>query len=200
MPAAALRTRVRATVAGAILTAAEAVALAAGLDGVTVAAVAAEAGVAVGTLYNHFADREAIIAALFKVRRAALRPLITAASDATRALPFEDRLRALMRQLLVGFGPYEAFLRLSILADSQGSRLRPRDPSLAAPTLEALEDCLRAGARRKLFPVRMAPAYARMLHGQLRSIFVWRLTAEPALAADGDFIVDAFLRGVARPA
>src|SRR5258708_31841270 len=52
------------------------------------------AGVAVGTLYNYFPDRDALLVALFQMRRAQLIPQIEALAEAARTLPFDRRLRA----------------------------------------------------------------------------------------------------------
>lgn len=64
-----------------------------GLDGTTMSAVAAEAGMSKRTLYSIFADREALFAAyLGRIRSEFVRDLT--ADD--RALPFEGRLRQLL--------------------------------------------------------------------------------------------------------
>jgi AcrR family transcriptional regulator len=192
-----LRRKLREQVADSILDAAEQIALEAGLGGMTVAAVATRAGVAVGTLYNYFPDSHGIIAALFRTRRNTLLPMINAAAAATKGLPFETRLRELVRHLLVAFDTHAAFIRLSVLADRDGTKGKPRDTLLMTRTVHALELVMREGARRKLFPTRQAPVYARMMHGALRSLYLWRMCsgAEP-ISADGDLLVDTFLHGI----
>ena len=67
-----LRQRLRAETRAAILAAAEEVFAARGLRGARMEAIASRAGVAVGTLYNHFQDREALLSALIQSRRQAL--------------------------------------------------------------------------------------------------------------------------------
>ena len=66
----ALRQRIRETTAQAILAAAEEVFANKGLHAAHMGEIAALAGVAVGTLYNHFADRDALLAGLLEDRRA----------------------------------------------------------------------------------------------------------------------------------
>src|SRR6185369_9232614 len=85
-----VRTKVREAVSEAILEAAEAVALENGLEASSAAAIAARAGVAVGTLYNYFPDRDGILSALFKSRRAEILPGVEAAAAAGAGLPFEE--------------------------------------------------------------------------------------------------------------
>jgi AcrR family transcriptional regulator len=196
-PRSPLRRKLREQVADSILDAAEAIALEAGLGGMTVSAVAHRAGVAVGTLYNYFPDSTGIVAALFRARRNTLLPLISSAAAATRGLPFETRLREFTRRLLAAFDTHAAFIRLAVLADRDGTKGKPRDTMLLTRTVAALEQIMREGARRKLFPARLAPIYARMMHGALRSLYLWRMCSggEP-ISNDGDLLVDTFLHGI----
>ncbi len=84
-----MRLRAREAASTVILEAAEEVASQRGLEATSTAAIAERAGVAVGTLYNYFPDRDALIAALFKYRRDELIPRIVAAAAETKHLPFE---------------------------------------------------------------------------------------------------------------
>ena len=67
-PAPRLRARIRETTEQAILAAAEEVFADAGLHAAHMGTIAARAGVSVGTLYNHFEDREALLAGLLLAR------------------------------------------------------------------------------------------------------------------------------------
>ena len=69
-PPQSLRERFRETTLQAVLTAAEDVFADAGLHAGHMGEIAERAGVAVGTLYNHFADREALLAGLSDARYA----------------------------------------------------------------------------------------------------------------------------------
>jgi AcrR family transcriptional regulator len=192
-----LRRRLREQIADQILDAAEEIALELGVGGMTIAAVASRAGVAVGTLYNYFPDGHGIVSALFRARRATLLPLITAAEAATRGLPFELRLRDFVRMLLVAFERHKRFVRVAVLVDRDSSKIKPRDTAVTTHTVSAFDQIMREGARRKLFPVRQAPVYARMMHGALRSLYLWRMSAgaEP-ISSDGDLLVETFLHGI----
>ena len=63
-----MRERFRREVATAIAAAAEAVFAEEGVHSAHVGHIAKRAGVAVGTLYNHFEDRDALLAALLRER------------------------------------------------------------------------------------------------------------------------------------
>ena len=63
-----LRDRLREATLREIMTAAEEVFGESGLDAATMAQIAERAGVAVGTLYNRFADRDALLEALLSER------------------------------------------------------------------------------------------------------------------------------------
>src|SRR5437879_6605361 len=67
-----LRSRLREQTATAILEAAEQVFADQGLAASHMNDIAALAGVAVGTLYNHFKDRDALLSALLEMRRSGL--------------------------------------------------------------------------------------------------------------------------------
>ena len=82
-----------------ILQAAYAVALRAGIDGVTVRAVAAEAGLSHGLVLFHFGRKDQLVAALLD-RVLATTTLVHASADGTRPGRAPDRLRALLRQEL----------------------------------------------------------------------------------------------------
>lgn len=189
-----MRRKLREHVADAILDAAEAVAIETGLGGLTITAVADRAGVAAGTLYNYFADRDAIIAALFRSRSASLEPLIAAAAKAVRQQPFEQRLREFVHRLIAAFAAHERFLRIATLADRDGVKVN-RDTKLLDESIAALDAIMREGARAKLFPAARAPVYARLLHGMLRAMFLWQLSAKD-IAAECDLVVETFLHGV----
>lgn len=189
----------RATVADAILDAALAVASEHGVEAATAAAIAARAGVAVGTLYNYFPDRDGIFAALFTQRRAALAPRITAAAEAVAGLPFAPRLRGFVDALLTIFEDQRAFLRLAITAADAGlARAKATGPQLLPLLEQAFEDIVRAGASARRFPAAQAPALARMLLGAVKGLALWRIAEGEPMAGDGPLVCDAWLGGLDR--
>jgi AcrR family transcriptional regulator len=191
-----VRAKVREAVSEAILEAAEAVALENGIEAATAAAIAARAGVAVGTLYNYFPDRDGILSALFKARRAEILPAIEAGATAAAPLAFAERLRAYVRSLLEVFDDHSNFVKLAVTADAEGAKIRGRDKTLMTQVLHQIEQIMKDGAARKLFPASRVTPYTRMLQGALKGLMHWRVDESGSLASDADLVVDVFLRGV----
>jgi AcrR family transcriptional regulator len=192
-----VRAKVREAVSEAILEAAEAVALENGLEAASAAAIAGRAGVAVGTLYNYFPDRDGILSALFKVRRAEMLPELDAAAAAAASLPFEERLRAYVRRLLEVFDAHSNFLKIAVAADNESNRVRGKDKTLMTQVLHHIEQIMKDGAARKLFPASRVPVYTRMLQALLKGFVLWRVEQGESFVADGEVLSETFLHGVA---
>ncbi|MFT3698044.1 MAG: TetR/AcrR family transcriptional regulator [Kofleriaceae bacterium] len=188
------RSQVRAQILEAILDATEAVAIEAGVGGLTVGAIAKKAGVAVGTLYNYYPNTDAILAALFKQRRAVLLPAIEAAALSKGT--FETRLRDTMTKLCAAYESHVDFLRVAVQVDRIGNKIKPRDTAINDATANALETVMKQGAREKRFLASRVAPYTRMLHGSLRAMFVWRLTDDRSAPISADLLVETFLHGV----
>ncbi len=196
-----LRTRLREAASDAILDAAEAVASEHGLEAASCAAIAKRAGVAVGTLYNYFPDREGILTALFASRREALIPRILDAAYAHCDKPFEPRLRGFVKDVMTAYEESRPFLRLALDAD----RVMPKvkDPRATATLLTAFTDSLEAifrdAAAHGRFPKGHETVYARMIQGSLKSLTIWHIEQGRRLTDDIDLVLDAFMRGLGDP-
>jgi AcrR family transcriptional regulator len=183
-----MRLRAREAAATALLEAAEEVAAARGLEATSIAAIAERAGVAVGTLYNYFPDRDALLAALFKLRRDALLPRLVAAAEAAAHLPFEERLRAYLAGVARAFDEFRRFCRVAMAAEG-AIKPRPRSVLLATIT-ESLTEILRSPARSR------AEELARMLFGGLKAQLGWRLERDEPLEPAAELLADVFLSGI----
>src|SRR5436190_21516746 len=75
-----------------------------GLAGFTTNAVAERAGVSIGTLYQYFADKGALLRALGEREMAAALASIGRALSADAEASIEDRVRAVVRALVNAFG------------------------------------------------------------------------------------------------
>src|SRR5262245_5197570 len=95
-----LRDRIRETTVQAILAAAEEEFADAGFHAARMGEIASKAGVSVGTLYNHFADREALLAGLLAAQRADLIDRIDAAIREGAGRPLRERLRGILGAFL----------------------------------------------------------------------------------------------------
>jgi AcrR family transcriptional regulator len=106
-----LRARMRESTRQAILDAAEVVYGERGFSGGRLERIAGQAGVAVGTLYNHFADRDALVRALLDKKRAELLRRVDAGIGAANGV-FEPQLIALVSSVFEYFGQHRRLFAL----------------------------------------------------------------------------------------
>lgn len=194
-----LKARLREAASGAILDAVEDVALDRGIDNASIAAIAERAGVAVGTLYNYFPDRDAMFSALFRARRGEMSPRIGEAAKQAESLPFEQRLRTYTRAVFSVFDAHRPFVRLALALDQQGRRVADREPSLVAIFTTHVEAIFRDAAAQRIVAEARVLELARFFIGAMKGYKTW--TIESDRTADADFFVDTFLHGAiaARP-
>jgi len=188
-----MKARAREAAAEVILEAAEEVAAARGLAATSTAAIAERAGVAVGTLYNYFPDRQALIDALFAWRREQMLPQLDAAADAARGLPADKGLTAYVHAVLAAFESYRLYIRVAIAADQEGVVIKTRKTSpVLARFIETVATILKplAGNRSDM--------YARMLYGALKQLVHYRVERDEPIAPDGELLVQTFLAGIRR--
>ncbi len=182
----------RETATAEILDAVEALAIERGVEATSIAAIAERAGVAVGTLYNYFPDRDGMFIALFKARRAEIAPRITAAAAAASELPFQERLRAFMRGANAAFDDKRAFIELAIKMDA--FRQIPKDTSLLELIHEHVHAILRDAAATGAIPASRIDPYAHLVIGAMRGLKHCQVRQDDIF--DADLLVDTFLFGV----
>jgi AcrR family transcriptional regulator len=133
-----LRERLKEETQRSILEAAEQVFGASGLSGARMDDIAARAGVSVGTLYNHFEDRDALLSALIVSRREDLLRRLDEVLAAHDREPFGSQLEHFVRAVLEHFDSHKAFL--AILLESEHSRIQePIGPRSTAPNTALLQ-------------------------------------------------------------
>jgi len=186
-----MRRTVRETVRMAILDAAEELIARHGLHDAALVQIARRAGVAVGTLYNYFTDRDALIRGLFESRRATLRPRLLAAIQAGSDLPFEPRLRRFVREMLEAFESHRSFLKVAI----ENEHLKPSRSTTPQDLLAGVRDIVSAGVREGAIPVYKAEILPLVITGILKSIAVHRIHGGGEMVGDADAIVDLVLDG-----
>src|SRR5215831_5261996 len=135
-----LRERIRETTAQAILAAAEEVFADQGLHSAHMGDIAARAGVAVGTLYNHFKDREALLAGLLAARRTELLSRLDQALREGQDRPFREKLRILLRAKLANAQEHRKLFH--ILWQGEMGRLEATFPSACRIPAEMLHEIL----------------------------------------------------------
>jgi len=192
-----LREKIRGATASAILEAGEAVFAEQGLNSARMDDIAMRAGVAVGTLYNYFADRAALIAALVDSRRDELIQRIDESLASVEALPFAKQLEAFVMAAFQHFKTHRPFL--TILMEAESAHLttaKPRDSVRAL--FERCEAIVARGVQLGAVKDDALVDYAAMLHGCLRAVFTrGRICGDPVdpTAENATALVDFFMRG-----
>lgn len=190
-----LRDRLREETARAILAAAEEVFASEGL-GARMERIAAQAGVAVGTLYNHFEDRKALVAALVRSRREALLSRVDDALAAASGAPTEAQLRAYLSAVEEHVRVHGPLLGVLMQA-GEG----PGDPRPPKTLLDDLVRRANAIVDRGIAAGELRPDTARIfglsLVGLARAVMLRTMHGEGAPGA-ADAVLDLFLRGAAR--
>jgi AcrR family transcriptional regulator len=189
-----MRRTVRETVRVAILDAAEELIAKHGLHDAALVQIAKRAGVAVGTLYNYFTDRDALIRGLFESRRATFRPRLLAAINAGKELAFEPRLRGFVRAVFEAFESHRNFLKLAI----ENEHLKPSGSTTPQDLLAGVRDLVAAGVRDGVIAADKAELLPLVIAATIKSIAVHRIQAGGELAGDADAIVEILLDGARR--
>ena len=107
-----LRERLKGETQRAILEAAQEVFGESGLNGARMEDIATRAGVSVGTLYNHFKDRDALLKELIVTRREELLARLDAVLASTAKDGFGAQLEQFVRAVLEHFDSHKAFLAI----------------------------------------------------------------------------------------
>jgi len=191
-----IRSELRESVSIAILEAAEELIALKGLQGAPLAKIAKRAGVAVGTLYNYFADRDALVRALFEMRRATLRPQLQAAVGVAGA-PFEVRLRAFMHDVLAAFEEHRKFVKVAI--EAEHLKLSPSNTSQDLGV--AIRALVAVGVKERVIAAAHDELLSLVIAGAIRALVLERIRENRELvAADGDAVVSLVLDGARRGA
>lgn len=192
-----LRERLRAETVQAIADAAEEVFAQRGLKEARIEEIAARAGVSVGTVYNHFEDRGALLAGLVERRRAELARKLDAALAQAADRPFPEQLRRFVGTLFEHFEGHREFL--AIMLESDTARLS--QPSEAMRELRRHADALvAAGVRGRALRKEGADLWGALLLGAVRALLVDELRRPGRLtvAQRADAAAGYFLRGASR--
>jgi AcrR family transcriptional regulator len=196
-----LRDRLKEATRSAIVDAAEAVFSRDGVQSARMEDVAGAAGVAVGTLYNYFEDRTALLQALLETRRTELLARIDAAL-ADRSPPFERRLQAFLAATFEYFqehlGLFALHMEAELVLRSRASRERPLLQAVFDRTARLTKDGVTSGALRG----DDAELYPAVLMGMLRGLFMRHIygIGGPPTPDAAQRLARLFLRGVGKEA
>ncbi|HEY1958627.1 MAG TPA: helix-turn-helix domain-containing protein [Polyangiaceae bacterium] len=194
-----LRARLRVAVRDSILEAAERAIVEEGLEGANLLSIARRAGVAVGTIYNYFVDRQELFRELFTTRKAELVSALDAGMKRAAGQPFEGQLEAFARIFLESYDARRDFmrvvmgsepLRLQMMCDRAG-RLR----SVIHELQLRAERVMRVGAREKRFRATEIPLLASVFTAILRGVVLALLDEKGTLVAAASRVVAIFCHG-----
>jgi AcrR family transcriptional regulator len=197
------RDEARALFRNAILDAAEVVFGERGFHGARLQDIAARARIAVGTVYNHFEDKDAVLAALLEDRAdgllTRLRPLREDRG------PFAARLQARVGRVLSYVQEHRAFFAIAnehgLFAAGAAPGARPSSKRLRR--FERFRAAFRAIVREGVSSGELEPLPAdtlvRFLGGTIRAFVLSSIVeGRPHVDEDARTIVELFLHGAAR--
>ena len=170
-------------------------------DEVLMEHIAREAGVAKGTLYSHFADKDSLyFAVVFDGISQLNERLHAAATTANHSA--QQQLHAVMNAILFFFARNRVFFRLLSMEDAKagpgGSKSRQRWQTERTEQIDVIESVLRRGVASDEFDIDHPRLQAFVLRGMVRSVLTSGEKLSPTEMVD--VIVDTFLGGARRVA
>jgi AcrR family transcriptional regulator len=198
-----LRARIRETTVQAILAAAEEVFADAGLHAARMDTIAAKAGVSVGTLYNHFEDREALLAGLLSARRAELLGKLDAAIRDVAGRPLRERLRVIVGIFLSHCEEHRKFVHIAL----QREVVRHHDTYAQAwagkndtmrEIFQRIDGEMKRGVKERALRPELADLASVVLIGIMRALVIRDVVLETGggMKIELDRLLDAFFDGV----
>ncbi|HET8725199.1 MAG TPA: TetR/AcrR family transcriptional regulator [Anaeromyxobacteraceae bacterium] len=179
-----------------MLEAAERVFVEGGAEAARMEVIAERAGVAVGTLYNHFESRDDLLGAIVESHRAALLERLDRALGQSRARPFDEALGAFLHAFFEHLSEHRPLLARLVQEEGSGIGSRGKGPLLDEVT-GRVESLLRRGRAQGALRTDPSGLQSFLLVGMLRGVLRWDAarsrSADPgALAAR---VQGAFLDG-----
>jgi len=197
-----LRERHRSTTIETVLAAAEQVFADQGLHAAHMGEIASRAGVSVGTLYNHFKDREALLAGLMEARRAEMLSQLDEALRSAAGRSAVERLRVMVETMLLHKSRHRKFLQ--ILLQGEIGRYENTFPSacqMPGATLREIysriEKVVRQAVKDGLLRPDAESSAPMFLMGMVRSLAIRDAMREQQgdPIADAAELFDFFLQG-----
>lgn len=159
--------------------------------------IAREAGVAKGTLYTYFPDKEELYFAVVFEGISQLNDSLEALPD--RAMPPDQKLREVIRAIVAFLRKNHFFFKLMSMEDSktEGGKgeNRRRWSEERRRQMEVIETVLASGAESGMFELRRLPLEAQILRGMVRSVLHGH-HGHGSVDEMTDVIMRVFLHGV----
>lgn len=176
----------------AILAAAESVIGQLGPSPAKVEDIARAAGVSVGTVYNHFEDREAVVSGLMDLRLGELLSELDAAIHEVRKAPFEQRLRAFISAPIAHFEEHR--LLFAAILEGEAHRRGGDSKRLMVKELTARAEVLvKAGVKEGALRAQDQELLPTFLISAIRAVLI-RSFAKKSGGGDLRHSVDAVIR------
>ena len=189
-----LKEKLKEVASAAILEAAEEVFLKEGLQA-PMEVIAARAGVAVGTLYNHFSDRKALVDALLHKHREQLREDVHAAELATADQPVRAQLLAMLQAMVSAWSRiFLVMKQLEQVPDAKKrAQFRERISTVFGPALER-------GRKQGVINPDPDGLQPIALHGLIHAMFGLTADDPKRLPPDraAEVVVELFLQGISK--
>ena len=204
MPSAArqhdrLRERFRHAVRDSLLEAAERSIVEDGVEGANLQSIARRAGVAVGTIYNHFHDGQELFRELFAMRKFEVFAAIDTAMKGKAKARFEEQLEAFARALLGHYDLRRDFMRVVFASDTLRLQMMCDKAGRYRPFLHELqsraERIMRSGVRERRLEEDDVELMASVFTSILRGVVATRLDQGQGLADAAPRVVEIFCKG-----
>jgi AcrR family transcriptional regulator len=197
------REEARALFRNAILDAAEAVFAERGFHGARIQDIAERARIAVGTVYNHFSQKDDVLSALLEERTEGLLAQMRAGGDEPGG--FRARLEARVARMLAYVQEHRAFFAIANEHGLFAGAVAPsaRMPAKSPEQIETFRALFRAIVEEGIASGDLEPlaadALARFLGGTMRAFVVSSLAEDVAdVREQASMTIDLFLHGAAR--
>jgi len=195
-----LRERQREQTAAAILDAAEEAFAEKGLANAHMNDIAGRVGVAVGTLYNHFKDRDSLLAALLEARRRDLLARMDAFLDRPPSGSFRADLAGLVHEMGKFFEEHPRYHVLLHRMEWGLHEATYPETAACAPEMKRelyvrIDKMMKRGIKQKAVRPELADYYAYLLMGTLRSMRLYNIDHDVDDRWPIDEIVRFFMEG-----
>lgn len=196
-----LRDRLREATASEILDAAEEVFGRDGLHAARMEDVAVRAGVSVGTLYNYFSDRDALVVELWASRCEVLLTELDKALEATRDAPFDEQVERLLTTFFAHFEAHRRLVTILLQGETGLGSPKPGSRETMKAIHQRFETLVERGIALGALSASAASLYPALLLGMVRGVLMRRIHDETAasrqLMDDVPQLTRFFLRGAA---
>jgi AcrR family transcriptional regulator len=176
-----------------------------GLHAAHMGDIAARAGVAVGTLYNHFKDREALLSGLLEAKRQNLMTRLDQALREAADRPFRDKLLSLLRASLANAQDHRKLFQ--ILWQGEMGRFEGAFPNACTKPPEMLREIharvdkvMKQGVREGKMRAELADLAPMLFMGMVRAVAMRAivLKQETDFVGEADRLLGFFLEGAGK--